>query len=139
VLAARLGSPLPENAVVDAGGNATRDAAAGLLGGILPFAGHKGFGLSLLVQAFGVMAGAMAPAAHVKGFGFVFIVFAPDLLMPVEQFRRELRDLVARVKATATGTKVVRIPSERAFADRARRRVTGVTIPRTIYDRIAAL
>ncbi len=51
----------------------------------MPFGGYKGFGLGLIVQAFGLLGG----AALVPGNddGYVFIAFRPDLLVPLAELR----------------------------------------------------
>lgn len=144
ILAGRLGAPLPAGVAVDAAGLPTCDAQAALAGGILPFGGahaHKGYGLSFMVQALGLLAGAALPAGRVQDFAFLFVVFDPALLMPRAQFEHELAQLVAAVKATPRqpGVEAIRIPSEQAFRTRARRRVEGFVLDRRIHARIAAL
>src|SRR5215469_8982458 len=63
LLMARLGEPIPEGLGFDADGNPTRDACAvAQEGGVLPFGGHKGYGLSFAVQALGLLAGAALPS-----------------------------------------------------------------------------
>src|SRR5205085_7187239 len=57
-LRARLGQPLPEGVAIDRNGQPTRDANEAREGALLPFGGHKGFGLGLIVQAFGLLGGA---------------------------------------------------------------------------------
>src|SRR5437773_12084901 len=54
-LRARLGQPLPEGVAIDRDGQPTRVANEAREGALLPFGGHKGFGLGLIVQAFGVL------------------------------------------------------------------------------------
>ena len=141
VLAARLRQLLPEGAAIDVEGRPTCDADAALAGGILPFAGHKGYGLSLMVQALGVLAGAALPQVPVEGFGFLFVVFDPGLLLPPEQFKRQLAELLDRVKKTPRqpGVEAIRIPSERAYRERGRKRRDGIVLKRILYDRINAL
>jgi LDH2 family malate/lactate/ureidoglycolate dehydrogenase len=141
VLAARLGQPLPEGVALDREGRPTDAADAALLGAILPFGGHKGFGLSLIVQALGLLAGAALPRGRVQDFGFLFIVFDPGLLMPREAYSRQLSGLVEHIKATPRqpGVAEIRIPSERAFRERERRRQDGMTIERAVYDRLVTL
>ena len=74
-------------------------------------------------------------------FALAAVVFAPALLMPVAEFQRQLDELIARVKATPRqpGVEQIRIPSERAYAERERRRVEGITIERVICGRLEAL
>ena len=65
-IASSRGTALPEGAIVDRDGTITVDPAAFYDGGaLLPFAGHKGFGLSAMVEALSVGltgAGAGEPA-----------------------------------------------------------------------------
>lgn len=141
VLARRLNQLLPEGVAIDAGGNATRDPLAALADSILTFGGHKGFGLSLMTQALGLLAGAPLTRGRNADFGFLFIVFDPELLMPLPQFRQHLAALLTQIKATPLqpGVSEIRIPSERAFAQRERRRVEGFAMERRIYERIKLL
>jgi LDH2 family malate/lactate/ureidoglycolate dehydrogenase len=82
---ARLGKPLPEGVAVDAEGRPTSDPAEARLGALPPFGGYKGFGLAFIVHAFGVLAGsALDPD---KDNGYVFVVFKPDLLIGLDDFR----------------------------------------------------
>ena len=141
VLASRLSEPLPEGVAVDAQGLPTRDAAAALAGGILPFGGHKGYGLSLMIQALGLAAGAALPRGRVQDFGFLFVVFDPGLLVPPEQFKQQLAELIRQVKSTPRqpGVEEIRIPSQRAFQERRRRCLEGMVLERRLYDSIIAL
>lgn len=141
ILASRLGQRLPEGAAIDAQGLPTRDPRAALAGAILPFGAHKGYGLSLTIQALGLLAGAALPSGRVQDFGFLFIVFDPALLVPTKQFKHQLAELIARVKATPRqpGHEEIRIPSESAFRARRRRRVEGFVLERRVYERIKAL
>jgi LDH2 family malate/lactate/ureidoglycolate dehydrogenase len=141
VLASRLKRELPEGVALDAQGRPTRDPAAGLAGAILSFGGHKGYGLAFAVQALGLLGGAARTRGQVQDYGYLFVVFDPALLMPVAEFQRQLDELIARVKATPRqpGVAEIRVPSERAYAERERRRVDGITIERVIGERLAAL
>jgi LDH2 family malate/lactate/ureidoglycolate dehydrogenase len=138
-LRVRLNEPLPEGVGIDRDGRPTRDAAAVRDGALLPFGGHKGFGLGLIVQAFGLLGG----AALVPGNddGYVFIAFRPDLLVPLADLKRELAALVARVKAVPTqpGFAEIRIPGEQSARNRERLARDGLVIDRLVYDRLTAL
>ncbi len=141
MLANRLGRELPEGTAIDGEGRPTRDPAAALAGSILAFGGYKGSGLALMVQAFGLLGGAALTDGRVQDFSFLFVVFAPDLLMPADLLKRQLTELVDNVRATPTqpGVDAIRIPSERAFREREERRRTGISLPQLIYDRLNAL
>jgi len=128
-------------AAIDAEGRPTRDPAAALAGSILAFGGYKGSGLALMVQALGLLGGAALTRGQVQDFAFLFVVFAPDLLMPAAEFKHQVSELCQRVRETPTqpGVDTIRIPSERAFREREARRRTGISLPRPIYDRLNAL
>jgi LDH2 family malate/lactate/ureidoglycolate dehydrogenase len=138
-LRVRLNQPLPEGVGVDRDGRPTRDPAAVRDGALLPFGGHKGFGLGLIVQAFGLLGG----AALVPGNddGYVFIAFRPDLLVPLADLKRELAALIARVKAVPTqpGFAEIRIPGEQSARNRERLAREGLVVDRLVYDRLTAL
>lgn len=111
-------------------------------GGVLPFGGHKGFGLSLMIQALGLLGGAAAPGGETIDRGFLFIVFDPALLLPRETFKAEIRKLISRVKALPKqpGVEEIRIPSERGYRERAQNRAAGgFTIDQPVYDRLVNL
>ncbi len=139
---ARLGEELPEGVCIDADGRPTRDAKEALLGAILPFGGHKGYGLAFTVQAFGLLAGAAATRGQVQDFGFFFIAFDPGLLMPVEEFKRQLSELVDRIKSTPrqNGVQEILVPYERTLRNRERDRgAEGILVKRGVYDALNAL
>lgn len=135
----RRGEPLPEGVALDAQGHPTRDAEAARLGAFLPLAGHKGFALALAGKALGILAGSFLNEA--KDYGYLILAFQPDLLMPREDFERELREMLDRVKATPRqeGVAEIRIPSERSFRDRRRLAVEGIEIDAPILQAIEAL
>ena len=141
ILAGRLNQLLADGVAIDAEGNPTRDPTAAIAGSILTFGGHKGFALSLMTQAMGLMAGTALTNGKPADFGFLFVVFDPELLMPLPQFKQHLAALIAQIKATPLqpGVGEIRIPSERAFAQRRRSRAKGFMMTQRIYQRIAAL
>src|SRR5216683_2624677 len=142
-LRARLGQPLPEGVAIDRDGQPTRDAEEARRGALLPFGGpkdaHKGFGLGLIVAAFGLLGG----AAMVPGNedGYVFIAFRPDLLVPLAELKRELSALITRVKAVPRqpGFAEIRIPGEQSARNRRRLMRDGLDIDRLVYERLGAL
>jgi LDH2 family malate/lactate/ureidoglycolate dehydrogenase len=141
LLHAELGTPLPTGVGLDREGHPTRDARKTLLGGVLPFGGHKGYGLSFVVQALGLLAGAALARGQVQDYGFLFIAFDPGLLIPVDEFKRQVSELIDRLKATPRQPDVaeIRIPSERAFRERERRRIEGLVFDRAVVEALRAL
>jgi len=148
-LRVRLGTPLPEGVAIDRDGNPTQDAKAARDGALLPFGGHKGFGLGLIVAAFGLVGGAALGADKDDGGkndggktdGYLFIAFRPDLLVPLADLKRELAALVARVKAVPPlpGFNEIRIPGEQSATNRARLMREGLGIDGLVFERLNAL
>lgn len=139
-LAARTGVELPPNTAIDADGRPTLDAAAALTGALLPFGGHKGFGLSLMVQALGLLSRSYEATGVPNTFGFVHIVFSPTLLMDASEFETSVQSLADKVRAVpASGPQPVRLPGDRAAAERAHRLQHGIEVDRAVLDAIARL
>src|SRR5438067_5588525 len=116
VIAARLaGRTVPVGWVVDAGGNPTNDPNAQWEGGALELLGgevarHKGYGLALMVDVLGVLAGNgsgiwQSPGAWTQGHWFA--AWRVDLFVDPDEFLAEMRrvadyvhDIPARPGAT---------------------------------------
>jgi LDH2 family malate/lactate/ureidoglycolate dehydrogenase len=134
----RMGEPLPAGVAIDAEGRPTRDPAAARRGAVLSFGGHKGFALGVAMAALGVMAGSGDDPDHA---GYLLLAIRPDLLVPADDFRREVSAMVERIKATPRqpGVDEIRIPSERAFRERARALHEGIVVDRSIVEALRAL
>ena len=145
LLRERLGEPLPDGVAIGPAGEPTRDPTLARQGALLPFGGasggYKGFGLALVMQALGVLAGAGAPAEAKSDYGYLFIAFRPDLIGPADVFEREVGSLIDRIKATPRqpGVEEIRLPSERSFRTRERLLHEGIEIDRLVYDELHKL
>ena len=141
MLHAHLGEPLPEGVGFDEQGRPSRDAAAVLKGGVAPFGVHKGYGLSFAIQALGILAGAALAKGQVRDYAFLFWAVDPDAMLPGGEFKSQMSEYVRQVKATPRrpGVEAIRIPSERAFAERERRRKEGIVIERKVVESLRAL
>ena len=139
MLRERLGELLPEGVAIGPDGKPTRDPALARRGALLPFGGYKGFGLALMIQALGLLAG--SGSDQVCDSGYLFIAFRPDLIGPAEVFNRRVRQLIEGIKATSRqpGIDEIRIPSERAFRSRERALREGLNIDRMVFDALATL
>jgi LDH2 family malate/lactate/ureidoglycolate dehydrogenase len=139
MLRERLGELLPEGVAIGPDGEATRDPALARRGALLPFGGYKGFGLALMIQALGLLAG--SGSEQQSDYGYLFIAFRPDLIGPADVFNRQVTELIDRVKAIPrqAGIEEVRIPSERAFRARECALQAGLTLDRLVFDALVAL
>lgn len=141
LLSRTLNLPLDENVAVDAKGRPTRDPAAALEGGILPFGGHKGFGLSLAVQLFGLMAGADLGRGQLADTAFFFLAFDPGLLRSPDELGDVMKEYLDSVRSTPTveGSPAIRIPSEAAYARREASKREGIEIDSKIIAQLERL
>jgi LDH2 family malate/lactate/ureidoglycolate dehydrogenase len=139
LLRERLGEPLPEGVAIGPDGEPTTDAALARRGALLPFGGYKGFGLALMIQALGLLAG--AGSDQESDYGYLFIAFKPDLIGPADVFNRQVTALIDRIKATPrqAGVDDIRIPSERAFRSREQLSREGLSFDRLVFDELVAL
>ena len=133
----RRSAVLPEGVAIDAEGKPTRDPSK--VATILPFGGYKGFALAMAMQSLGVLAG--SGLGEDKTYGYLIMAIRPDLMLPLEDYRRHMSEMLARVKATPRqpGVDEIRLPGERAFRERARNRHEGIVIDRKIYDVLVAV
>jgi LDH2 family malate/lactate/ureidoglycolate dehydrogenase len=138
-----LGLSLPAGVALDAHGNPTTDPEEAKRGALLPFGGphgnHKGFALALAMQALGVLAGSGMNAA--KDYGYLIIAMRPDLLLPLEEFKRELAATLTRIKAVPRqpGVAEIRLPSEHSFRARERALREGIEIDRIVHEGLIEL
>jgi LDH2 family malate/lactate/ureidoglycolate dehydrogenase len=141
MLHAHLGQPLPEGIGFDESGKPTTDAAAALRGGVATFGGYKGYGLAFAVQALGLLAGAALARGQVQDYGFLFWVLDPNIMLPDGDFEKQMAELVNRIKETPRqpGVNEIRIPSERAYRERERRRKEGIVLERKVMESLNAL
>ena len=141
LLAAETGEELPDGVAVDAEGNPTRDGKAAAKGGVSAFGGHKGYGLAFAIQALGLLAGAMIPRGQPQDYGFLFLVVDPGAMLPGDPFATQMAALVKAIQATPrqAGVGEIRIPSQRAFRERERRRAEGILVDRAVIDALNAL
>jgi len=139
LLRERLGELLPEGVAIGPEGAPTRDAALARRGALLPFGGYKGFGLALMIQALGLLAG--SGSDEDSDYGYLFIGFRPDLIGPMDVFKQRVSELIERIKATPrqAGIDEIRIPSERAFRCRERALRQGLDFDRPVYDALVKL
>jgi LDH2 family malate/lactate/ureidoglycolate dehydrogenase len=77
MLRERLSELLPEGVAIGPDGEPTRDPTLARRGALLPFGGYKGFGLALMIQALGLLAG--SGSEQESDYGYLFIAFRPDL------------------------------------------------------------
>ena len=134
------GEPLPEGvAYAKDGSGFTTDAAEALDGGaIATFGGHKGAGLSLMVELLagvlpgGAVLGQCESKKTAKSWGHTFI--AIDAAGLVDGFDEKAVSVIEAVKASGPG---IRVPGENSAKIAAERSAAGtMPIPKGIWESI---
>ncbi len=138
--AMQRGEPIPLGWALDAEGRPTTDARAGYEGVVLPMAGVKGSGLSLMME---ILAGVMSGAAfggqvgnqyfdydRPQDVGHCFIAIRPDLFVPRAEYDARMAALSDRAKGTerAEGVDEILLPGEPEHRTAARREVDGIPL-----------
>src|SRR5687767_6548667 len=93
ILRSRTGQTLPEGIAIDSTGAPTTDPNEALKGGVFPFGDHRGYALSLGIQAMCLLAGSARAYQPKQDYSFMFLVFDPEVLMPRSEFEPALREL----------------------------------------------
>ncbi len=138
LMKAFLGEEFSEIVGIDKDGTPTRAARDMVEGGVYPFGGHKGYGLSIAIQALGLLAGSRMRNGDVSDFGYLLVAFDPELFMPTEQFTAELEELLTKIRSLPRqpGVSEIRIPSERGFREREIRRQQGILVNRQVFEHL---
>jgi len=142
-LCERDGHTLPERVAIDRDGNPTTSPAAALEGAQLPFGGHKGSAIAMMVEllAAGLTGSNFsfeakndvpnAPTNH----GELIIMIDPIVTTGGDDYLRYCELLFKRI-LEEEGT---RLPSTRRYANRIKTPLEGVKIPRSLYEEIVEL
>ena len=147
-LAAAEGRSIPLGWAHDASGEPTSDAAAALAASLLaPMGGHKGYGLSVIVEVLtGILTGSpfgRESDAHSHldgGVGHLFIVVRPDVFIAREVFEESVESWVRELKsAPARPGSEVMLPGEIEQRTRAGRAVTGLPISAELATQLDSL
>jgi delta1-piperideine-2-carboxylate reductase len=144
-IAAREGRQLPPGMGVDDRGQPTQEPDAILRGGaLLPFGGHKGSALSMMVEllAAGLTGGHFSfgfdwsahPGAQTPWTGQVIIVIDPDK-GHAQSFAQRSEDLVRQLHDAGQD----RMPADRRYAERAQAAERGIPIAESEWRKLEVL
>lgn len=151
LLAKTTGRPIPLGWALDPQGRPTGDPEAGLQGTMLPFGGHKGYGIALMVD---VLSGVLSGGQHgpwlppmygdymnPQGIGHFVLAVNVEAFLPLEQFREEMDRFVVRVKASerSEGVEEIFVPGEIEFRRRESALREGVALPPEVVAELKAL
>src|SRR5262245_1128312 len=138
--ASRRGQPIPLGWALDEAGQPTTDPQAGMRGALLPFGGHKGYGMGILVDLLtGALAGATLglgveqgnPDPDVGGQAFFFLAVNPAFFSSRDAFVERADKLSRDAKSIrpAEGVSEVLLPGELEWREEQRRTRDGIPMP----------
>lgn len=140
VAAAKRGESIPGDWAIDADGNPTTDANAALAGAVLTLAGHKGYALAFMVEAFSsILSGAAIGGAvgsmykHMdrkQDVGHFFCLLDIEAFMDLAAFKRRIDDTIDRLKALRRrpGFDEILVPGEPEYRTALKNRAEGIKI-----------
>lgn len=140
--ARQSGAPIPEGWGIDADGAATTDATK--VETLLPMAGAKGAGLSLMIECLASLAAGnpvIAPALRgARDTAMNGVAIALDLAAfgDPSDFAASVDDLSATIatQPLAPGADPLLVPGERGDAERGRRLATGIPLPPNVWKQL---
>ena len=144
-VARNRGESVMPDCIIDASGNPTTDPSvfyADPPGAILPFGGHKGYGLSLLIE---LLAGAITgsgcsnPANSAKFInGMLAIIIDPARCSTSDIFTNEILRFIEFLKSSrrATPAGVILLPGELEHQTKVRRLSEGIEVDSTTWQQL---
>jgi LDH2 family malate/lactate/ureidoglycolate dehydrogenase len=149
-LARQHGQPIPPGWAINVAGEPTTDAAEALAGLILPMAGHKGYGIAVMMDvlagvlsgsAFGEDVSGPYQAERPSGCGHLMVALDVKAFIPPAQFDQRMEQMIARLKSTppTTGSSEVLVPGEPEARSAAENRRRGLDLPAQTREDLEAL
>ncbi|GGJ86690.1 lactate dehydrogenase [Pseudomonas matsuisoli] len=152
-LAKQKHESIPEGWALNARGEPTTDPADAIAGIILPMAGHKGYGIGVMMDVFaGVLSGSRyltdvnGPYHYDRksGAGFFITVYDLEAFMPADEYYARTDDFLQKLKNVplAQGVEKIYYPGELEAERDELHRSTGLQLPAdtlTDLERIAGI
>jgi LDH2 family malate/lactate/ureidoglycolate dehydrogenase len=147
-IAQGLGQKVPDTWLVDADGVPTTDPMVyPYAGSLQPFAGHKGYGIALMIETLaGVLSGA-ATRGDIRGWidsdpslptqhGAAFLAIDVGQMMPIPQFRERIDAMIRDIRQTpkAKGSPGIFLPGEMEWRRRREALAHGIVLPDDVRD-----
>ena len=148
-LAAIENRMIPDDWGVDADGNATNDPNQVV--GLHPASGPKGSGLAMAVDIFGSLLAGMPWGPHInrmygdldspRRLGHFFAAWDVRRLMPLDRFKRSLREMCSELNSQAPAPSFKRVcyPGQLESERRDLHAAKGIALDSGLYDELAEL
>jgi|ECHnycMinimDraft_1075156.scaffolds.fasta_scaffold00051_10 LDH2 family malate/lactate/ureidoglycolate dehydrogenase len=120
-VAADKGEEIPENWALDKEGNPTRDPKRALEGSLQWMGGHKGYGISVIVEILSSLISGSSFLDEVsdvtqvekrQDLGHFMVAIDVSKLIPLSEFKERVKDYVKRIKERGSLNREVMVPGE---------------------------
>lgn len=151
ISAEKSGDAIPEGWAIDKKGRPTTDAKSALEGSVLPFAGPKGYAISLMIDIMsGVLTGA-GFGTHVNNIygdfdkhqnvGHFFQLINIEQFMPASQFKARVDQMISEIKNARRAEDVpeIYLPGEIEFNTEEDRYKNGIVLGKEVFELLAEL
>ena len=114
---------------------------------LMPFAGHKGYGIAMMIETLaGVLSGAAArwgvkswiddDPSWATQHGAAFLVIDVGQITPIQLFRERVDAMIREIRATpkTKGAERVYLPGEMEWQRRREARTKGIALPADVVD-----
>jgi LDH2 family malate/lactate/ureidoglycolate dehydrogenase len=151
LLASKKGEKIPLNWATDKHGRPTDDPDEAFAGFLLPVGGHKGLGLSYMVDLLsGLITGGVFQHAIKSMYkhpddpsltGHFLIVINPLVLMSREELAQRMGDYVKTIKESPMWdeNQEMMLPGEMEYRKEQIRKQEGIPVPPNLYEDLAAM
>lgn len=146
------GKSIPDNWMVDDDGLPTNDPSGfPTRGAQVPIAGHKGYGLAVLVEVLTAVLTGAAITRQVKSWvldtaeptneGHAFIAIDIGAMMPLDAFKERMDGLIREMRAApkADGVDRIYLPGEMEWERRAAALTEGMSMPPYVLESLRGL
>ena len=146
-VAENKGASLPEGWIIDSEGRPStdpKDFTTDPRGAMLPLggaAGHKGYGLAMMMELLGGALsgeGCAAGERKVRSNGVCMTVYSIEQFIEPDRYYDEVESLIQHVRSsrTAAGINEILLPGEMEFANAATKKREGIELDETTWEKI---
>jgi len=132
IISQEKGEKIPEGWVLDKEGKPTTDPGTYMSGGsLLPFGGHKGYALGVVMEVLGgILSGAGALADYKGNNAFTVMAMSIESFMGLDEFKAKIDKLERDIRGApkAPGSSEIFVPGEPEFRTREKRLRDGIPI-----------
>jgi len=133
IVAAEKGEKIPEGWIINSEGKPSNNPRDYLDGGaLLPFAGHKGYALSVMMEVLGgLLAGVGGLKDYIGINSFLAMAINVEAFLPLKEFKDKVDKLIRDIKSAekVNGVDEIFLPGEMEFRSKERKLKEGIYIP----------